>query len=175
MGIDEVFKILSKGVMVSINSKKYLEVAKFLMIDDNFEEFRELLDKLGFLLRGENGYFFISKKEKLNESELKSFLNNHKNMLVSIAILKQLFPHLDRNDILKQTDFIINYNQSNDLLLKQKFEYIFETKDLKDVTEKFFSLLEKNFIIEKKSTDSKDEYIVLNAIDYYTNIVESVV
>ncbi len=94
MGIDEVFKILSKGVMVSINSKKYSEVAKFLLIDDNYQELAIILDKLGFNLRGESGYFFIAQKEKLSDTQLNSFLNNHKILIVSIAILKQLFPHI---------------------------------------------------------------------------------
>lgn len=175
MGLDEVFKLLSKGVMVSMNSSKYLDAAKFLMIDENFDELAEILDKLGFILNGENGYFFISKKEKLNENELKSFLNNHKNILISIAILKQLFPYLDRGTLLKQTEFITIYSQKDDELLKKKFEFIFDSKDLKDITERFFDLLEKNYVLEKKDSDTKDEYIVLSSIEYYSKIVESVV
>jgi len=175
MGIDEVFKVLSKGVMVSINSQKYHDIANFLMIDENFDETYELLKKLGFRLNGENGYFYISKKESMNESELHSFLNNHKKVLISIAILKQLFPYLDRGNILKQTDFIHHYKQKDDALLEQKFEYIFETKDFKDVVERFFDLLEKNYIIEKKDNDSKDEYLVLSSLEYYLKIVQSVV
>ena len=175
MGIDEVFKILSKGVIVSINSQKYLDAAKFLMIEENFDELASLLKKLGFNLNGENGYFFISKKESMSESELNSFLNNHKNALVCMAILKQLFPYLDRGNILRQTDFIVAFKQKEDALLTQKFEYIFKTKDLKELVERFFELLEKNYIIEKKDSDSKDEYLVLSSIEYYTKIVQSVV
>jgi len=177
MGSDEVFKVLSKGVMVSLNSSKYLEVAKFLNIDDNFEEFGALMDKLGFTLRGENGYFFMAKKEKMSEGELASFLNSHKMVLIAIAILKQLFPLLEKGYILKQTDFITNYNQKNDPSLQQKMDYLFETKDLKNRTEQFFDLLKKNYCIEEQDSDSKnkDTFIVLNAIEYYSKIVESVV
>jgi hypothetical protein len=161
--------------MISINSQKYLDEAKFLMIDENFDELFDIMKKLGLTLNGENGYFYISKKENMNEAELSSFLNNHKNILISIAILKQLFPYLDRGHILKQTDFIVHYKQKEDALLEQKFEYIFKTKDLKDIVEKFFDLLEKNYILEKKDSDSKDEYLVMSAIEYYTKIVQSVV
>ncbi len=174
MGLDEVFKVLNKGIMVSKNSQKYQEVANFLMIDENFDDMFELLDKLGYILNGENSYFFISKKENMSESEVNSFLNKHKELLVSIAILKQLFPYLDRGNILKQTDFIYQYKQKDDTHLAQKFEYIFHTKDLKDIVEKFFDLLEKNHIIEKKDNNSKDEYLVLSSIEYYLNIVQSV-
>lgn len=174
IGLDEVFKVLSKGVIISINSQKYLEAAKFLMIDENFDELYKILNKLGFILNGENGYFYISKKETMNESELNSFLNNHKNTLIAIAILKQLFPYLERGSILKQTDFIVHYKQKEDPRLQQKFEYIFKSKDLKDIVEKFFDLLEKNYILEKKENDSKDDYLVLSSIEYYTKIVQSV-
>ena len=175
VGLDEAFKVLSKGIIVSINSQKYLDVAKFLMIDENFDELFVLLKKIGFRLNGENGYFYIAKKEGMNDSELNSFLNNHKNILISIAILKQLFPYLDRGTILKQTDFIVSYKQKEDAQLREKFEYIFKTKDLKEVVEKFFDLLEKNYILEPKSSSSKDDYLVLNSIEYYTKIVQSVV
>jgi len=174
MGIDEVFKILSRGVMVSINSQKYHNVANFLMIEENFDELYILLKKLGFTLNGENGYFYISKNESMSESERNSFLNKHKEVLVAIAVLKQLFPYIDRGNILKQTDFIYHYKQKEDTNLAQKFEYIFQTKDLKDIVEKFFDLLEKNFIIEKKDSESKDEYLVLSSIEYYLKIVQSV-
>lgn len=172
--MDEVFKVLSRGVIVSINSQKYLDIAKFLMIDENFDELKNILKKLGFTLNGENGYFYIAKKESMSENERSSFLNNHKNILISIAILKQLFPYIDRGNILKQTDFIVNYKQKEDALLEQKFEYIFKSKDLKDIVEKFFDLLEKSYILEKKDSDSKDEYLVLSSIEYYTKIVQSV-
>ena len=39
-----------------------------------------------------------------------------------------------------------------------------------EITEKLFNLLERNFVIEAKS---KDEYIVLNAINYYLDIVDA--
>ena len=174
MGLDEVFKVLSKGVMVSMHSQKYHDIVNFLMIEENFDEMSDLLEKLGFILNGENGYFFLSKKESMSESELSSFLNAHKKVLVSIAILKQLFPFIERGSILKQTDFIYQYKQKEDALLEQKFEYIFESRDLKDIVERFFDLLEKHYIIEKKDSDSKDEYLVLSSLEYYMKIVQSV-
>jgi hypothetical protein len=175
MGLDEVFKVLSKGILISLNSQKYSDEAKFLMIEENFEELSRIMKKLGFILNGENGYFYLSKKEKMNDAELQAFLNNHKNILLCIAILKQLFPYLERGTLVKQTDFIVQLKQKEDSLLEQKFEYIFKTKDLKDIVERFFDLLEKNYILEKKENDSKDEYLVLSALDYYLKIVQSTV
>lgn len=175
MGIDEVFKVLSKGVMVSLKSKKYLDVADFLLIDENFDELSILLDKIGFKLNGENGYFYISKKETMTEAELHSFLQNHKNILVAVAILKQVLPYIDKGNTLKQTEFTYQYMQKDTINLEQKFEYIFGTRDLKDVVERFFELLEKAFVLERKDKDNKDEYMVLSSIEYYLNIVERVV
>lgn len=73
VGIDEVFKVLSKGVMISINSQKYLDIANFLMIDENFDELFAILKKLGFTLNGENGYFYISKKREYERGRAKQF------------------------------------------------------------------------------------------------------
>lgn len=175
MGLDEVFKVLSKGVLVSINSQKYSEVANFLMIDENFDELSGIMKRLGFLLHGENGYYYLSKTQKMNELELQSFLNNHKNMIMCIAILKQLFPHLERGKTLLQTDFIVQLKQKEDALLQQKFEYIFKSSDTKELVERFFDLLEKNYILEKQHSDAKDSYLVLSALEYYVKIVQSVV
>lgn len=110
----------------------------------------------------------------MSEAERSSFLNAHKKVLVSIAILKQLFPFIERGSTLKQTDFIYQYKQKEDTLLEQKFEYIFESRDLKDIVEHFFDLLEKHYIIEKKESNSKDEYLVLSSLEYYMKIVQSV-
>jgi hypothetical protein len=155
MGIEEVFKTLSKGVMVSLNSSKYLEIAKFLNIDENFDECALLMDKLGFNLKGENGYFFLSKKERMSENELNSFIHHHKAIFLAIAILKQLFPLIDKGHILKQTDFIVNYNQKNDPSIQQKLEYIFETNDLKNITEQFLNYWKKILLSKKKSLIAK--------------------
>ena len=73
MGLDEVFKVLSKGILISLNSQKYSDEAKFLMIEENFEELGKIMKKLGFVLNGENGYFYLSKKEKMNDAELQAF------------------------------------------------------------------------------------------------------
>ena len=175
MGIDEVFKVLSKGVMVSINSQKYLGEAKFLMIDENFDELSGILKKLGFTLVGENGYFYISKKEKLNDTEVNAFINTHKNIFIAIAILKQLFPYVDRGNILKLTEFINILKQKDDVSLEQKLEYLFNTKDLLEAVEKFFDLITKHNVFERKDSDSKDEYLVLSSLEYYTKIIQSVV
>lgn len=173
VGLDEVFKVLSKGVMISINSQKYLDIAKFLMIDENFEELEDLLKKIGFRLNGENGYFYISKLEKMSDNALHSFLNNHKNVIVSIAILKQLFPYIDRSHVLRQSDFIHQLKQKDDETLHQKFEFLFHTSDQMLIVDKFFELLEKSFVIEKKKVESRDEYLVLSSIEYYAKIIES--
>ncbi|KIM12748.1 MAG: hypothetical protein KU37_02410 [Sulfuricurvum sp. PC08-66] len=175
MGLEEVFKLLSKGVLVSINSQKYIDEANFLMIEENFEELGQLVRKIGFELVGENGYFYMAKREKMNDAELQAFFNNHKNMILCIAILKQLFPYVQRGTLLKQSDFIVQLKQKEDGLLEQKFAYLFKTTDPMEGVERFFELLEKGHILEKRDSDTKDTYVVLSALEYYIKIVQSVV
>ncbi len=169
----EAYEVLSKGIIVSLNSQKYLKISNFLNIDDNFEEFDDILEKIGYRLVGENGYFYIVKISKLERSEVESFVNTHKKTIVSISILKQIFPLISVGDTIKQTLFTNEITKKDDELIFEKFNFLFGKLDLKSYIEEFFKLLEKSFVIEKISSKNKDSYRVLNALSYYIKLVES--
>lgn len=171
--LKEAFDLLIRGVMISINSNKYLEIANFLSIEDNFDELEAIFTKVGYTLVGENGYFYIVKNTKLSKDEVESFFNSHKKIIVAISILKQLYPLIGIGDKLKQTDFIIMLNKKEDEGLKQKMAFIYEA-DLKTQVEEFFKLLEKSFVIEKEQLRDKDSYKILNSLNYYVKIIESI-
>ena len=168
MEIRDVFEVLSKGIIVSTNSKKYEKVAKFLSIDENFEEFDKTVAKLGFYLVGENGYFYLSKPLKRDEEE--KFFNSHKDIILAIALMKRLFVHLDASHKIKKSDFIVR--------IKTKFDEVediskalFKTTDIMEISDKLFNLLEKASVLENVSGE---EYMVLNSIYYYLDIVEGI-
>ena len=166
-GMKECFEVLSKGVIVSNNSDKFFEVANFLNIEDNFEEFSDVVEKLGFKVIGESGYFYLTKETQ----EVESFVNNHKKAIISISILKQIYPLISPNFSLKQTDFIVDFDKKRDENLENRLKFITTNSDFKSMVEEFFKLLERFFIVEKID---KDSYKVLNSINYYIKIVESV-
>jgi hypothetical protein len=74
----EAFDVLSKGIVVSLNSDRYFEIANFLNIDENFEIFDGTVSAIGYRLIGENGYFYLSKNKRLDGHEIDSFISAHK-------------------------------------------------------------------------------------------------
>ena len=161
-----IFEILSKGVIVSTNSSKYKDEAMYLLDEDNFNSFNSLLNRLGFYLVGENGYFYLSKELKSDEEE--KFFNAHKNVILAIAQLKKVFVHLDKGHKIKKSEFIKRFDSKKD---EKIIKTLFNSDDVMEITDKLFNLLERNYVLESKSAD---EYLVLNAIDYYLDIVSLV-
>jgi hypothetical protein len=169
----QIFDTLSKGVIISINSDKYHEMANYLNIDENFEAFNETINEIGYKVVGENGYFYLSKNEKLENSEVENFIAFHKKTIVAISILKQIYPLIASADIISFTDFIVEFEKKLNPDIEDKLNYLFSS-DKKTQIEELFKLLEKNFIIEKVSQKDKNSYKVLNSINYFVKIVESV-
>ena len=161
-----IFDILSKGVIISTNSSKFKNEAMYLLDEENFKSFNELLNRLGFYLVGENGYFYLSKDLKADEEE--KFFNAHKDIILAIAQLKKVFVHLDKGHKIKKSEFIKRFDSKKD---ERIIKALFNSDDVIEITDKLFNLLEKNFVLEAKS---KDEYLVLNSIDYYLDIVNSI-
>jgi len=88
MDIASVFELLSKGKIISINSRQYGEYAKFLQIDEVFETFQKSLAPLGYRLNGESGYYYLSKKRAMSKDEIKIYLNNHQDAILAVSILR---------------------------------------------------------------------------------------
>jgi len=161
-----IFEGLSKGIIISSNSSKFQREAMWLMEDDNFESMNKTLNKIGLYLVGENGYFYMSKDLKSDEED--KFFNSHKVLILAIAQLKKVFVHLDKGHKIKKSEFIKRFEAKKD---EKIIKALFDTDDLIEITDKLFNLLERNYVIESKS---KDEYVVLNAINYYLDIVEAI-
>jgi len=161
-----IFDILSKGVIISTNSSKFKDEAMWLMDDENFNSLNATLNKLGLYLVGENGYFYMSKD--LKSDEFDKFFNYHKALILAIAQLKKVFVHLDKGHKIKKSEFIKRFESKKD---EKIIKALFNTDDLIEITDKLFNLLERNFVIEAKS---KDEYLVLNSINYYLDIVDGI-
>lgn len=173
MDIATIFKVMMKGVMISRNSQKYGEIATFLLNEENYIRYEEVLQTLGYELNGENGYFFLSKSEALSSEELEQFVRSHKEVFMLIAILKQLMPYARSGSTIRYTEFISLFEQKRDEKMDEKWHYLFGGGDLKSSSEKFFERLQKEYIIEQIDRKDSDSYRVLNSIDYYLSLLES--
>ncbi|QCT94550.1 hypothetical protein FE773_04965 [Caminibacter mediatlanticus TB-2] len=161
-----IFEILSKGIIISTNSSKFHKEATFLLDDDNFNSLNSTLNKIGLYLVGEYGYFYLSKDLKSDEEE--KYFNSYKHVILAIAQLKKVFVHLDRGHKIKKSEFIKRFENKKD---EKIIKALFNTDDLIEITDKLFNLLERNYVLEAKG---KDEYLVLNSINYYLDIVNAI-
>ena len=179
MDIAKAFEILSQGKIVSSNSLQYSDLANMLLDEDFFEELDELVNKLGYNLIGTSGFFYIAKKRKLTSTEQQNFIAKHRDSIIAIAFLRQLYPRLDRSETISFIDAVTNYGniKRDDSSIKDKlvyFSWIKNKDDEKNMMEQLFKHLEDRSIIEKVNENNADKFKILDAIKYYLSIVESI-
>jgi len=172
-GMKEAFAVLSKGIVVSINSQKHHDIANFLNVDENFEAFDETLRPLGFRLEGESGYFYLVKEERLVGEELERFVTTHKKLIVAVALLKQIFPLVGVGETITQTAFTAELLKKEDETIEKMLSFVGSGSDTKTLIEEFFKTLQKHDLIERVAAEDKDRYKILNSYHYYVKIVES--
>lgn len=179
MDLAKAFEILSLGRIVSCNSSQYREISNMLLGEAFYEELRNLVDKIGYRLVGENGYFYMTRCKKMTTTELDNFINKHRELIVSIAFLRRLYPRLDRGSIISFVDTVGNYvnTKRDDTSIQGQLVYCSKSKNIDDeksMMEMMFKQLEGRDIIERLQSDNADQFKVLDAINYYLSIVDSV-
>ncbi len=179
MDIAKAFEILSQGKIISANSLKYVELSNMLLNKSFFEELQEVMGLIGYNLIGEDGYYYIAKKVKLTAMQQQDFIQKNRDLILAIALLRQLYPRIDQGGViyfLHTVSEYINIKNENSSI-KDKlayFPWIKNKEDEKEMFEQFFKYLESQNILEKESENNSDKYRVLNSISYYISIVESV-
>lgn len=171
------FEYLSSGNIASVNSKyEGREISHFLSDADNFTDFNEILSKIGFKLYGESGYWYMSRSENLKDIELKRFIDRHKEMFLTLSIVKELFPSLIQSQTIKKTDFTVKYKADKkvEIKLNKIALKIFKKDNVENIKDDVFNVLKKGGVLEQRDMQNKDEYTVLNGIKYYMNILEKI-
>lgn len=179
MDIAKAFEILSQGKIISANSSSSVELANMLLDDSFFDELKDILDTIGYRLIGEDGYYYISKKNKLTVVEQQNFIQTNKDIIMAISFLRELYPRLERGSNIYFLQTIAEYvsaKKENDAIREKLgyFSFVKNKKDEKEMLEQLFKYLESKNIIEKENVDNSDKYRVLNSLSYYISIVESV-
>lgn len=131
----EIFEILSKGGFISQNSISQQRSLLYDAIEDDFRQYQEYFEGIGFLLEGGNGYYYFSRQETKVELEDK---------------VQRLAAWIDRLDFLKTFNTAFgsgfSFRKSNileefssDIELKEKARHIYT--DLKTNDEKMDKLI----------------------------------
>jgi hypothetical protein len=169
----EAFELLMRGGIVSVGSTTDHEVANYLSVEEHFEAMDETVQRLGYRLVGENGYFFLARTGRMGRDEVESFVTRHKRLIVAVSLLKHIRPLVSPGDRICETELIAALQQREDEGIEEKMNYLFGDIDRKSRVEEFFKLLRKHRLIERYDSVDKDSYRVLEALNYYTKIVES--
>lgn len=150
-----------------------------LLTDSFFAEVDELVNKIGFRLIGENGFFYMAKKKKMSFTEQELFINRHRTLIVAIAFLRRLHPRLDRGNVISFIDTVVSYDniKSDDSSIRDKLVFcskVINKEDDRTMIEQLFKLLEDRNIIEKVQVNNSNQYKILDAVNYYLSIVDSI-
>lgn len=170
----EIFDLLKNGKIISVNSQKrdILKIIKFLQDEDKFFKLNQALNLIGYVIVGEDGYFYLAKESKLEDIELDRFINRHKKAFLAISILKMVFSNIPPE---------IRFSKFTEELLskedKKVFEYLERLTEIKDdyktMTEKLFRELVTSNILERIDEENKDKYKLLNGFNYYIKILDN--
>jgi hypothetical protein len=167
----KIFQKLMRGHIISLNSLKDKEYTNYLLNEENSKELNDALEIIGFKIINEDRYFFLTKLY-MTESEKEEFLQHHKRKLLAILFLKKVITDLRPSREISKDEFVKNLKiDQNRKLIKMLFDNIGNNFSAIDVANKLFNLLAKQeHILEKHK--NKDEYKILDSINYYFDIIE---
>ena len=164
----EIFEILSRGGFISQNSISQQRAHLYDAIEDDFQQYQEYYEGIGFLLEGGNGYYYFSRTEIKVELAYK---------------IQRMIGWIDRLDFLKTFNSTFgsgfSFRKSNilekfssDIELKEKARHLYT--DLKTNDEKMDKLIadmERQGFIELEN-DLDGTYKVTAAFHYIEELID---
>lgn len=164
----EIFDILSRGGFISQNSVSQQRSHLYDIIEDDFEDYREYYEGIGFLLEGGNGYYYFSRTESKVEMTDK---------------IQRLALWIDRLDFLKTynatfgsgfmfTKSNIMEQFSSDIELKEKARQLYpDLKTLEEKVEQLIKDLDRQGFIELEN-ELDGTYKVASAFHYIEELMD---
>lgn len=164
----EIFDILSRGGFISQNSVSQQRSHLYDTIEDDFEDYREYYEGIGFLLEGGNGYYYFSRTESKVEMTDK---------------IQRLALWIDRLDFLKTynatfgsgfmfTKSNIMEQFSSDIELKEKARQLYpDLKTLEEKVEQLIKDLDRQGFIELEN-ELDGTYKVASAFHYIEELMD---
>lgn len=164
----EIFEILSKGGFISQNSISQQRSLLYDAIEDDFRQYQEYFEGIGFLLEGGNGYYYFSRQETKVELEDK---------------VQRLAAWIDRLDFLKTFNTAFgsgfSFRKSNileefssDIELKEKARHIYtDLKTNDEKMDKFIGDMERLGFVELEN-ELDGTYKVTAAFHYIEELID---
>lgn len=164
----EIFEILSRGGFISQNSISQQRAHLYDAIEDDFQQYQEYYEGIGFLLEGGNGYYYFSRTE--SKVELADKIQRMIGWIDRLDFLKTFNSTFGSGFSFRKSNILEKF--SSDIELKEKARHLYA--DLKTNDEKMDKLIadmERYGFIELEN-DLDGTYKVTAAFHYIEELID---
>lgn len=164
----EIFEILSRGGFISQNSISQQRAHLYDAIEDDFQQYQEYYEGIGFLLEGGNGYYYFSRTE--SKVELADKIQRMIGWIDRLDFLKTFNSTFGSGFCFRKSNILEKF--SSDIELKEKARHLYA--DLKTNDEKMDKLIadmERQGFIELEN-DLDGTYKVTAAFHYIEELID---
>ena len=164
----EIFEILSRGGFISQNSISQQRAHLYDAIEDDFQQYQEYYEGIGFLLEGGNGYYYFSRTE--SKVELADKIQRIIGWIDRLDFLKTFNSTFGSGFSFRKSNILEKF--SSDIELKEKARHLYA--DLKTNDEKMDKLIadmERQGFIELEN-DLDGTYKVTAAFHYIEELID---
>lgn len=164
----EIFDILSKGGFISQNSISQQRSHLYDVIEDNFNDYREYFNGIGFLLEGGNGYYYFSRTE--NRMELTDKVHRLALWIDRVDFLKTFNNTFASGFTFSKSNILEKF--SSDIELKEKVRNLYtDVKTNDEKIEKLIGDLERMGFVELEN-ELDGTYKVNAAFHYIEEMID---
>ncbi len=164
----EIFDILSKGGFISQNSVSQQISHYYDAIEDDFHEYQEYYEGIGFTLEGGNGYYYFSRTE--SKVELADKVQRLAEWIDRVDFLKTFNAAFGSGFSFRKSNILEKF--SSDVELKEKARRLYP--DLKNNEEKMDKLIDD--LVRQKFAELENEldstYKVTAAFHYIEELID---
>ncbi len=164
----EIFEILSKGGFISQNSISGQRTHLYDAIEDDYQQYREYYEGIGFLLDGGNGYYYFSRTE--NKVELADKVQRLAAWIDRLDFLKTFNTAFGSGFTFRKSNILEKF--SSDIELKEKAVRLYtDIKTNEEKMDKLISDLDRQGFVELEN-ELDGTYKVTAAFHYIEELID---
>lgn len=164
----EIFEILSKGSFISQNSISQQQSHLYDAIEDDFQNYRDYYEGIGFMLEGGNGYYYFSRTE--NKVELTDKVQRLAAWIDRLDFLKTFNSTFGSGFTFRKSNILEKF--SSDIELKEKARRLYtDLKTNEEKVDKLIADLDRQGFIELEN-ELDGTYKVTAAFHYIEELID---
>ncbi len=164
----DIFDILSKGGFISQNSISEQRSHLYDAIEDDYQQYREYYEGIGFLLEGGNGYYYFSRTE--NKVELADKVQRLATWIDRLDFLKTFNIAFGSGFSFRKSNILEKF--SSDIELKEKAAHLYtDIKTNEEKMDKLIADLDRQGFVELEN-ELDGTYKVTAAFHYIEELMD---